>query len=93
MVKTLTKRHLLRNLDSFFDQLNGKALSYNNLLDVDAAVHLISEFKDTTFAILKHNNACGIASRNILKQAYLDALAAGQYQLLAGYSYTIQNLI
>ena len=47
-----------------FDQLNGKELSYNNLLDIDAAVNLISEFSETTFAILKHNNACGISSEN-----------------------------
>ena len=50
-----------------FDQLNGKELSYNNLLDIDAAVNLIKEFSDTTFAILKHNNACGISSRESLK--------------------------
>ncbi len=72
------------NLDGFFDQLHGKALSYNNLLDVDAAVHLISEFEDTTFAILKHNNACGIASRNSLKEAYVDALAGDPISAFGG---------
>ena len=46
-----------------FDQIHGKQISYNNLLDINAAVDLIDEFKDTTFAILKHNNACGTASR------------------------------
>lgn len=72
------------DLDSFFDQLNGKALSYNNLLDVDAAIHLISEFEDTTFAILKHNNACGIASRNNLKESYLAALAGDPISAFGG---------
>jgi len=72
------------NLDGFFDQLHGKALSYNNLLDVDAAVHLITEFEDTTFAILKHNNACGIASRNSLKKAYVDALAGDPISAFGG---------
>lgn len=72
------------NLDGFFDQLHGKALSYNNLLDVDAAVHLISEFDDTTFAILKHNNACGIASRTNLKDAYLGALAGDPISAFGG---------
>ncbi|MBL6657607.1 MAG: bifunctional phosphoribosylaminoimidazolecarboxamide formyltransferase/IMP cyclohydrolase [Flavobacteriales bacterium] len=72
------------NLDGFFDQLHGKALSYNNLLDVDAAVHIISEFEDTTFAILKHNNACGIASRDALKEAYIDALAGDPISAFGG---------
>lgn len=64
------------DMDALFDQLNGKELSYNNLLDVDAAVHLIDEFrKDApTFAILKHNNACGIATRASISEAYAAAL-------------------
>ena len=49
------------DLDAMFEKLNGKELSYNNLVDVDAAVELIKEFNEPTFAILKHNNACGIA--------------------------------
>ena len=72
------------SLDGFFDQLHGKALSYNNLLDVDAAVHIISEFEDITFAILKHNNACGIASRNALKDAYVAALAGDPISAFGG---------
>jgi len=48
------------NLDAMFDKLAGKELSYNNLLDVDAAVNLIADFTEPTFAILKHNNSCGI---------------------------------
>ena len=72
------------DLEQLFTQLNGKALSYNNLLDVDAAVNLISEFDETTFAILKHNNACGIASRKYLKDAYLDALAGDPISAFGG---------
>ena len=72
------------DLEGFFEQLNGKALSYNNLLDVDAAIHLISEFEDTTFAILKHNNACGIASRDNLKDAYKAALAGDPISAFGG---------
>ena len=71
-------------LDDMFDQLNGKELSYNNLLDVDAAVNLMSEFKDTTFAILKHNNACGLASRENLIDAWKDALAADPVSAFGG---------
>ena len=72
------------DLEGFFEQLNGKALSYNNLLDVDAAIHLISEFEETTFAILKHNNACGIASRDNLKDAYEAALAGDPISAFGG---------
>ncbi len=72
------------DLEGFFEQLNGKALSYNNLLDVDSAIHLISEFEDTTFAILKHNNACGIASRDNLKDAYKAALAGDPISAFGG---------
>src|SRR5690606_1974924 len=59
------------DLEELFDKVHGKELSYNNLLDVDAAVNLMGEFKndDPTFAILKHNNACGLATRSTIKQA------------------------
>jgi len=70
--------------DEIFDQLHGKEISYNNLLDIDAAVGLIKEFKDTTFAILKHNNACGLASRKDLKQAWTDALAGDPVSAFGG---------
>jgi phosphoribosylaminoimidazolecarboxamide formyltransferase/IMP cyclohydrolase len=65
------------DFDAMFSKLHGKELSYNNLLDVDAAVNLMGEFKNDapTFAILKHNNACGLAQRETLHQAYVDALA------------------
>jgi phosphoribosylaminoimidazolecarboxamide formyltransferase / IMP cyclohydrolase len=74
------------DLNAFFDKLHGKELSYNNLLDVDAAVNLILEFKDSapTFAILKHNNACGLASRDTLAQAYSDALAGDPVSAFGG---------
>lgn len=72
--------------DKMFTKLHGKELSYNNLLDVDAAVNLIGEFKTDgpTFAILKHNNACGIATRNTVKEAYLDALAGDPTSAFGG---------
>jgi phosphoribosylaminoimidazolecarboxamide formyltransferase/IMP cyclohydrolase len=72
------------DLDKLFTKLNGKELSYNNLLDVDAAVNLISDFTEPTFAILKHNNACGVASRNTIYQAYLDALASDPVSAFGG---------
>jgi len=74
------------DFDAMFDKLHGKELSYNNLLDVDAAVNLMSEFQneDPTFAILKHNNACGLAQRNTLHQAYVDALAGDPVSAFGG---------
>jgi len=72
------------NLDDMFDKLNGKELSYNNLVDVDAAVSLIDEFTDTTFAILKHTNACGVASEKSVKQAYLNALECDPVSAFGG---------
>jgi len=80
------KGYFFGDLESLFDKLHGKELSYNNLLDVDAAVNLIQEFKNDTptFAILKHNNACGLAQRDTLKQAYLDALAGDPTSAFGG---------
>ena len=74
------------DFESMFTKLHGKELSYNNLLDVDAAVNLILEFKkeEPTFAILKHNNACGLATRTSMKQAYLDALAGDPTSAFGG---------
>jgi phosphoribosylaminoimidazolecarboxamide formyltransferase / IMP cyclohydrolase len=74
------------DFDKMFTKLHGKELSYNNLLDVDAAVSLMSEFTDEkpTFAVLKHNNACGIATRNTIKEAYLDALACDPTSAFGG---------
>src|SRR5690554_724927 len=74
------------DLDAIFDKLHGKELSYNNLLDVDAAVCLMEDFKNDapTFAILKHNNACGLATRDTLVQAYKDALAGDPVSAFGG---------
>jgi phosphoribosylaminoimidazolecarboxamide formyltransferase/IMP cyclohydrolase len=72
------------NLDAMFTKLNGKELSYNNLVDVDAAVLLIDEFTEPTIAILKHTNACGIASRSFIKEAWLDALACDPVSAFGG---------
>lgn len=74
------------NIEDVFEQLGGKQLSYNNLLDIDAAVCLMSEFQDDdpTFAILKHNNACGLATRPTLAEAYNDALAADPVSAFGG---------
>ena len=74
------------DFDAMFTKLHGKELSYNNLLDVDAAVNLILEFKneDPTFAILKHNNACGLATRSTMQEAYLTALAGDPTSAFGG---------
>ena len=72
------------DFEALFEQIHGKEISYNNLLDIDAAVNLISEFDDTTFAILKHNNACGVASRSTLLQAWKDALAGDPVSAFGG---------
>lgn len=74
------------NLDAMFDKLNGKALSFNNLVDIDAAVSLMAEFKDAdpTFAILKHTNACGLATRNSIHEAWEAALAGDNISAFGG---------
>lgn len=74
------------DFDAMFDLLHGKELSYNNLLDVDAAVNLMNEFKNEapTFAILKHNNACGFAQRDTLVEAYKAALAGDPVSAFGG---------
>ncbi|MGC3977046.1 MAG: bifunctional phosphoribosylaminoimidazolecarboxamide formyltransferase/IMP cyclohydrolase [Paludibacteraceae bacterium] len=70
--------------EDMFEQLQGKEISYNNLLDIDAAVNLINDFEDITFAVLKHNNACGLASRPVLKEAWEAALAADPVSAFGG---------
>jgi phosphoribosylaminoimidazolecarboxamide formyltransferase/IMP cyclohydrolase len=75
------------NAASLFNQLHGKELSYNNLLDMDAAVHLMSDlnsFNQPAFAVIKHNNACGVAVRNNLFQAFKDALAGDPVSAFGG---------
>ncbi|MDB4118135.1 bifunctional phosphoribosylaminoimidazolecarboxamide formyltransferase/IMP cyclohydrolase, partial [Flavobacteriaceae bacterium] len=73
-------------LGDLLEQIHGKEVSYNNLLDIDAAVNLMLEFYDgqPTFAILKHNNACGFATRNNLVNAYEDALAGDPVSAFGG---------
>lgn len=72
------------NLEDVFEQLNGKAISYNNLVDIEAAVNLIADFAEPTFAILKHTNACGAASREYLLDAWTDALAGDPVSAFGG---------
>jgi phosphoribosylaminoimidazolecarboxamide formyltransferase / IMP cyclohydrolase len=67
-----------------FDKLHGKEISYNNLLDLDAALSLIDEFNNTTFAVIKHNNACGVATRNDCLTAWRDALACDPVSAYGG---------
>jgi len=80
------KGYFFGNFDELFTKIHGKELSYNNLLDVDAAVNLMNEFKGDapTFAILKHNNACGIAQKPTMKEAYLAALAGDPTSAFGG---------
>jgi len=73
------------DLEKLFNQLNGKELSYNNLVDVDAAVNLIKEFEgDTAFVIIKHTNACGVATASTVKEAYLKAFQADTISAFGG---------
>ena len=72
------------DLGRYFTQLHGKELSYNNLQDIEAAVALIQDFSEPTFAILKHNNACGCASRSTLLEAWTAALAGDPVSAFGG---------
>ncbi len=72
------------NLEEIFDILNGKELSYNNLVDVDAAINLLSEFTDPTVAIIKHTNSCGLASRDNIIEAYKAAFACDPVSAFGG---------
>ncbi len=77
--------HFFGHFDQLFDQLHGKEISYNNLLDIDSAVNLINEFgSEPTFAVLKHNNACGLATRSTALQAWKDALAGDPVSAFGG---------
>lgn len=79
-------------LDELFLQLNGKELSYNNLLDVDAALNIISDFDEPTVAVIKHNNPCGIASRNTVLAAWKDALAGDPVSAFGGIIASNKNI-
>tara|TARA_B100000900_G_scaffold122972_1_gene103707 strand:+ start:8110 stop:9630 length:1521 start_codon:yes stop_codon:yes gene_type:complete len=72
------------NLEKLISKINGKEISYNNLLDIDAAINLIKEFSDTTFAILKHNNACGVSTNSNLLNAWKEALSADPSSAFGG---------
>jgi phosphoribosylaminoimidazolecarboxamide formyltransferase / IMP cyclohydrolase len=78
------------DLSEIFGQLHGKAISYNNLVDLEAALALIREFTEPTFVIIKHTNACGVASRPTLKEAWLDALAGDPVSAFGGVVITNQ---
>tara|TARA_B110000879_G_C11150130_1_gene504189 strand:- start:80 stop:1570 length:1491 start_codon:yes stop_codon:yes gene_type:complete len=81
------KAHFKGDINGLFTKLNGKELSYNNLLDVDAAVNLIqdvSEMGKASFAVLKHNNACGCAKADTVSQAFKDALASDPVSAFGG---------
>ncbi len=81
------------DLDALFDQLNGKELSYNNLVDVDAALNLLAEFKgETSFVVIKHTNACGVATGTTVKNAYLKAFQADTISAFGGVLATNQTL-
>ena len=81
------------DLDGVFDQLNGKELSYNNLVDVDAAVNLVQEFEgETSFVIIKHTNACGVATAATVKEAYLKAFQADTVSAFGGVLATNQTI-
>ena len=72
------------DINGIFTQLHGKELSYNNLLDLDAATHLIEDFEEPTVAVIKHNNPCGLASRATIAQAWTDALAGDPVSAFGG---------
>lgn len=72
------------DLDAMIEKLHGKDISYNNMLDIDAAINLIEEFSEPTFAILKHNNACGVASRPTLAEAWKAALSSDPVSAFGG---------
>lgn len=78
------KGYFKGRLNDVLEHHHGKELSYNNLLDIDATLNLLSEFEDTTFIVVKHNNACGLASRNTLLEAWKDALAGDPVSAFGG---------
>ena len=86
------KGYYYGNFDAMFTQLHGKEISYNNLLDIDAAVNLINDFSETTFVIMKHNNACGLASREKLVDAFNAALAGDPVSAFGGVHVTNREI-
>ncbi|NDV67535.1 bifunctional phosphoribosylaminoimidazolecarboxamide formyltransferase/IMP cyclohydrolase [Dysgonomonas sp. 25] len=80
------------DFSQMFEQKHGREISYNNLLDIEAAVNLINDFDETTVAILKHNNACGIASRKTVLEAWKDALAGDPVSAFGGIIVVNKNI-
>jgi phosphoribosylaminoimidazolecarboxamide formyltransferase/IMP cyclohydrolase len=80
------------DMDAIFEQLHGKAISYNNLVDLESAINLIEDFDETTFAVIKHTNACGLASRDTLVDAWKDALAGDPVSAFGGVLVTNRTL-
>lgn len=80
------------NLSKVFHKINGKDLSYNNILDINSAISLITEFKTTSFAIIKHNNACGIASCSSVLSSYKKALMSDPLSAFGGVLITNKKL-
>ena len=80
------------NLNQVFEILNGKELSYNNLVDVDAAINLVKEFSEPTFVVIKHTNACGVASRKTALEAWKAALAGDPVSAFGGIIITNQKV-
>lgn len=78
------KGYFYGNMEEVLEQLAGKEISYNNILDIDAAIRLILDFEDTTFAVLKHNNACGIASRDTVLESWNKALEGDPISAFGG---------
>lgn len=86
------KGYFFGDFNKMFSQLHGKEISYNNLLDIDAAVSLIAEYTEPTFAVLKHNNACGLATRATIAEAWKDALAGDPVSAFGGVLITNGNI-
>lgn len=86
------KGYFYGDFSEYFDQIHGKEISYNNLVDIEAAVQLIAEFEETAFGILKHNNACGIATGSSVKDAYDRAFAADTVSAFGGILVTNQEV-
>lgn len=78
------KGYFFGNFSHLFEKLHGKELSYNNLVDLDAGIHLMDEFKEPCFAILKHNNPCGLATRTQILDSYISALACDPVSAFGG---------
>lgn len=78
------KAYFFGKIQDAFEQLHGKELSYNNLVDIDAGIHLVNEFEKTVFAVLKHTNACGLAQRQDITEAWRDALAGDPVSAFGG---------